>query len=102
MPSIDINEFVYPKLQFKGVKLIREDQLDMKVMSLSDFDFSEPKPVPLDETYYKDRFPGFPDNAYFALARCSEGMKSKQIRSEWKKRNKKLNIIKAQKLLEFS
>ena len=102
MPAIDINEFVYDAKPLKGVTLVDDVQSEMKMMSLSDFDFSEPKPVPLDEAYYKERFPGLPDNSYFALAKCSEGMKSKQIRSEWKKHNKKFAVVRSQKLLLFS
>ena len=103
MPTIGINEFVYRDKPLKeGVTLSIDKPVDeVRMMSLADFDFKEPKPVPLDEAFYRERYPGLPENAYFALAMTSAGMKPKQIRSEYKKRNKKLSFSRAQKILVF-
>ena len=106
MPTIGINEFVYRDKPLKeGVKLVADKSNhtvdEMRMMSLADFDFKEPKPIPLDEAFYRERYPGLPENAYFALAMTSTGMKPKQIRSEYKKRNKKLSFSRAQKILVF-
>ena len=103
MPTIGINEFVYRDKPLKqGVTLsIDKPTEEVRMMSLADFDFTWPKPVPLNEAFYRERYPGLPDNAYFALAMTSAGMKPKQIRSEYKKRNKKLSFVRSQKLLLF-
>ena len=103
MPAIALSEFVYDAKPLKeGVTLSIDKPTDeVRMMSLADFDFGEPKPVPLDEAFYRERYPGLPDNAYFALAMTSAGMKPKQIRSEYKKRNKKLSFSRAQKILVF-
>ena len=110
MPSIPIDDLVYRDPTVRaGVTLAKaEDASDKRVMSLADFDFraaserpGEAAPIRLTERYYADRYPGLPDNAAFALVKAGEGMKSKQIRSEWKKTQKKLSISKGVKLISF-
>ena len=103
MPAIEINELVYNDKPLKeGFKLTADKPVEeVRMMSLDDFDFTWPKPVPLDEAFYRQRYPGLPDNAYFALAMTSAGMKPKQIRSEYMKRNKKLSFVRSQKILLF-
>ena len=103
MPAIALSEFVYDAKPLKeGVTLSIDKPADeVRMMKLGDFDFTPPKPVPLDEAYYRDRFPGLPENAYFALALTSAGMKAKQIRSEYKKRCKKMAIVRSNKLVCF-
>ena len=110
MPSIPIDDLVYRDPTVRaGVTLAKaEDVADKRVMSLADFDFRVPSdrpgeaaPIRLTEGYYADRYPGLPDNAAFALTRAGEAMMAKQIRSEWKKAQKKLSISKGVKLISF-
>ena len=107
MPLIPIDDFVYRDPTVRaGVTLAKTEEV--RTMCLADFDFrakserpGEAAPIRLTEGYYADRYPGLPDNAAFALAKAGEGMKAKQIRSEWKKAQKKLCISKGVKLMSF-
>jgi len=102
MPSLSLTEFVYPKKEeVKGVVLKSGEQLEWKSMPITDFDFSEPKPIEFNEEFYRERFPNLPNNAYFVLAMTSKGLKPKQIRSLWKKEQKKMKIEKGHKLVAF-
>ena len=91
-----------------GVVLKTASDLETRAMPLSDFDYrlpsakpGESKPIVLDEAFYSQRYPGLPDNAAFALARASLGMKAKQIRSEWKKAQKRMVITRGPKIVSF-
>ena len=107
MPLIKIDELVYRDPTVRaGVTLAKTEEV--RTMTLADFDFraaserpGEAAPIRLTEGYYSTRYPGLPDNAAFALAKVGEGMKAKQIRSEWKKAQKKLTISKGVKLMSF-
>ena len=85
MPYLPISDFVYSKKIHEGVKSI---EMDKVMILMKDLDFSEPKPVQLNEEFYHTNFPGLPDQAYFALALTTQGKKSKEIRSLWKKDRK--------------
>ena len=110
MPNISIADLVYKDPTVRaGVTLVKELDSDIRPMSLADFDFraysvrpGEAAPVRLDENFYSERYPGLPDNAAFALAKASQGMKAKQIRSELKKAQKKVVAIsKGHKIVAF-
>ena len=105
MQSIPIEELLFKDPVVKGVD---PKLMSLRKMHVSDFDFraaserpGESREIKLDETFYGERYPGLPQGASFALARAGEGMKAKQIRSEWKKAQKKLAISSGHKILSF-
>jgi len=105
MPTIPLEELVYRDPIVKGASA---ELIGQKSMSLTDFDFrvaserpGESREIRLDEAFYGERFDGLPPGAAFALARASEGMKAKQIRSQWKKSQKKMSITRGIKLISF-
>ena len=109
MPDIPIADLVFKDPTVRaGVKIKSAEDLERHQMPVSDFDFrvaserpGESKPVRLDERFYSSKYPGLPEGAAFALVKASQGMKAKQIRSEWKKAQKKLSISSGHKIVSF-
>lgn len=102
MPSLALTEFVYPKKEaIKGVDLKSAEQLEWKSMPITDFDFSEPKPIEFNEEFYRQMYPNLPDHSYKVLELVSKGYKAKQIKAIIKKEMKKIKIEKGHKLVAF-
>ena len=105
MKSIPLEELVYRDGVVKGAP---PEKIGLSAFPASDFDYrvgsEQPgasKEIRLDEAFYGESFQGLPPGAAFALARASEGMKAKQIRSQWKKAQKKMTITRGIKLISF-
>ena len=107
--SIPIADLVFKGPTVRaGVTLTKDSDIGTTAMSLADFDFRVPSaqpgeshPLVLDESFYAERFPGLPDNAGFALAKAGQGMKAKQIRSEFKKYKKRMVVSSGHKIVSF-
>ena len=108
--SIPIGDLIFKDPTVRpGVVLKSSSDLENRPLSLADFDYrvasegaGESKPIVLDEAFYSQRYPGLPDNAAFALTRAGLGMKAKQIRSEWKKAQKRVVISHGPKIVSFN
>ena len=109
MPLIDLDDLVFKDPTFHdGVVLKKCEDLEKKAFSFSDFDFRVPSkapgeshPIVLNEAFYAEKYPGLPKNAAFALCLAGRGMKTKQIRSEWKKAQKRMIVTHGIKLITF-